>query len=299
MEGYLNPLYAESFLEIGQPLYLPRSKGWLIKRQIPGTPFFDAMGPYPLFFCENWDLLVDDLDLFRNELVSISLVIGPLNKLPTSHYSTYFDRFFPYKDHYLLDLTLPLEQTISSGRRKDARRAGRNLSIDYKVSPHIELQEWETLYVNLVERHQITGIRAFSHSGFEKQLSIPGVHFFRAILNGETIGGNLYIIQSDVAYFHLSAFSDEGYKNGAAYAVKWAAIQHFSNRVHWMNLGGSTSNFDGQLSGLDQFKKGWSSGTAKSFYCGKILNQEVYQALVRTNNAQDIERFPAYRHGDF
>jgi len=36
-EGYLHPLYAQSFTNIGEPLFLPRCKGWLIKRQIPGT----------------------------------------------------------------------------------------------------------------------------------------------------------------------------------------------------------------------------------------------------------------------
>lgn len=299
MLGYLDPLYARSFSEIGEPIFLPVSRGWLIKRQIPGTNYFDAMGPYPLFFCENWNALSEDLNNLKSDLVSISLVIGPLMQFPIEIYKDCFDSFYAYKDHYLLDLSLPLGTVVSSNRRKDARRALQKLTVDIKIAPDIDHQEWFLLYQNLAKRHAIKGIRAFSELCFIDQLAIPGMHFFRASYAGKVIGGSLYLVQGDTVYFHLSAFLDEGYDLDASYAVKWLALQYFAGKVRWMNLGGSTTNSGGLESGLDRFKKGWSSTTAKSYYCGKVLNPEIYQALAFSHGNVKNGWFPAYRSGDY
>lgn len=299
MQGYLHSLYAKSFSEIGEPVFLPESRGWLIKRPIPGTPYFDAMGPYPLFLCENWEKLIDDLEKLKHDLISVTLVIPPLVQFPMEEFHNYFDRFIPYKDHYLLDLTLPLDQVISKGRRKDARRALRNLVVDVVSAPDIDPLEWYGLYQNLVSRHDIKGIRAFSENSFRSQVSIPGMHFFRAFFEGRLVGGSLYQEQDSVVYFHLSAFYDEGYDLDAAYAVKWTALQYFSSKVRWMNLGGSTTSASGEFSGLDRFKKGWSNETAKSFFCGKILNPALYAEIAEKRFSSAASWFPAYRAGDY
>ena len=52
--GYLHPMYAQSLIEYGTPLELPFSKGWILKRSIPGTNQFDGMGCYPIFACQDW-----------------------------------------------------------------------------------------------------------------------------------------------------------------------------------------------------------------------------------------------------
>lgn len=299
MQGYQHPLYAKSFSDIGEPIYLPKSQGWLIKRQIPGTPYFDAMGPYPLFFCNAWEGLPQDLDLLSNDLVSVSLVIAPFTQMPSGIYQKFFNKFFPYKNHYILDLSIPLDQVISKGRRKDAKRALQNLSIDIKSAPEIDPFEWYRLYQNLISRHDIKGIRAFSEKSFISQLSIPGMYFIRAFHEGRLIGGSLYLEQGDSVYFHLSAFLEEAYKLDAAYAVKWTALHYFKDRVRWMNLGGSTVNKAGQLSGLDKFKQGWSSQSAESYFCGKILNRTLYDKITEKKENLIIDWFPAYRAGDY
>ena len=297
--GYLHPLYAQSFSELGTPLYLPASRGWLISRQIPGTVHFDAMGPYPLFFCENWAALTQDLEALKDELVSVTLVIDPFARLPLDRFAAYFDRFKPYKDHYLLDLSLPLEESISSKRRKEARKALREVTVEVKTAPEIDLEEWTQLYAYLVRRHQITGIRAFSRQSFASQLEIPNTHYFRVIKQGQVVGGNLFYLQDDVAYSHLSAYTDEGYASHAGYAVKWAAIEYFKPRLRWIEFGGGSAAAGAGGGGLDSFKIGWSSQTLPSFFCAKILNPERYADLVRSQKAVDSAWFPAYRSGDF
>ena len=298
-DGYAHPLYAASLAEFGNPRYLPACGGWILERQIPGTPYRDAMGLYPLFFCENWDNLIDDFEALRNRYISLSLVIGPFSRFPVDKYRKYFEIFRPYKDHYILDLTLPLDETVSKGHRRSARRALRNLDVEMMISPEIDLDEWVNLYEDLIKRHQIKGIRAFSYRSFEKQIAIPNTVYFRVTNNGNVVGGNIFFIQGDVAYAHLSAFSEEGYKLGAPYAVKWCALQHLSKLVNWVNFGGSTSSSQENLTGLDYFKMGWSNQTGKSYFCGKILDEEKYRITVNQKRILDTNWFPAYRLGDF
>ena len=64
----------------------------------------------------------------------------------------------------------------------------------------------------LIQRHQISGIRAFSRDSFAKQLQIPGIVSFRAIRHQQTVGMILWYVQNEVAYYHLGAYTDEGYQ---------------------------------------------------------------------------------------
>lgn len=299
MDGYLHPLFAESFSGIGKTLYLPRSKGWLIKRKIPKSPYYDAMGPYPFFMCENWDDLTYDLNNLKEQLVSVSMVINPLSPFPLALYKDYFDKFQPYKDHYILDLDLPLTTTISKNKRKYALKALRNLTVRLEIAPNIDLDSWVRLYDFLIVRHEIKGIRAFSREAFRKQLSIPNTHCFNVFYNERKIGANVYYIQGDVGYGHLSAFSPEGYELGAPYAVKWVAIEYFSQKVRVINFGGGTGARVNIQGGLDLFKQGWSNRTEKSFFCGKILDPGKYQTLCAESDNNNENWFPAYRMDDF
>jgi len=301
MEGYSHQLYADSFSSIGKPLFLTKSKGWLIKRQIPGTSYYDAMGPYPLFFCENWEVLFDDLDDLSDQLISVSFVLGPFSPISHEIFKQKLDVFYHYKDHYVLDTSLPFTETISKYRRRDARRAIKNgISVEIVTSPNINLNEWVDLYDNLIQRHHITGIRAFSRESFSKQISIPNTYFFKALHQGAVVGGNLYYIQDNVAYGHLLALSPKGYQLGASHAIKWVAIQHFTNKVRWINFGGSTTKNLENKDGLDMFKLGWSSTTKPSYFCGKILQPGLYHELNAISKPGfNLNWFPAYRQSEY
>lgn len=298
-EGYLHPLYAESFAETGTPVYLPSSGGWLVRRAIPGTPYCDAMGPYPMFFCENWAALIQELEALKHELVSLVLVISPLADFPTADYQAYFEICKPYKDHFILDLSSPLMGSISDNKRKLARRALRQLEVHLETAPSKYLDEWVHLYACLIRRHNIQGLRAFSRQSFARQLAIPNTHYFRVLHQGRCVGGNLYYIQGDTAYAHLSAFTQEGYAAGAPYAVKWAAIRYFSGFLRWVNFGGGTGGGAEAPNGLELFKQGWSNITRQAYLCGKILNPGVYAELREKAGSQDTAWFPAYRAGEF
>src|SRR5438045_5100866 len=80
--GYAHPQYAASLGEYGAPRLLPRSRGWILERPIPGTDVRDAMGCYPLFACQDWSGLSDDLAEISRErsLVSVVLVTDPFGE---------------------------------------------------------------------------------------------------------------------------------------------------------------------------------------------------------------------------
>jgi len=299
MEGYLHPLYAESFSEIGTPFYLPKSKGWLIKRKIPGTEYYDAMGPYPLLFCENWEYLIEDINALKNDLVAVSFVIGPLEKLPLEHLEDNLDFFHKYRNHFLLDTAQPVEKSISAGRRKTALKALHTVDVEFEIAPDINLDEWCCLYKNLIKTHNISGIREFSRNSFSKQIAIPSTYYFRAVKGEEVVGGALFYLQNNSAYYHLAASTEKGYELHAAYAVVWSAINVLSYKIRWIELQGGTSRNSEDSDGLSEFKRGWSNFEKKSYFCGKILNPQIYDFITNNKKIQTTQWFPAYRFGEY
>ena len=76
MIGYLHPQYAASLSEFGEPMQLPKSGGWLLKRPVDGIRA-DAMGTYPPFACADWKSLQCDFNQLGRSLVSIVAVTDP------------------------------------------------------------------------------------------------------------------------------------------------------------------------------------------------------------------------------
>lgn len=296
---YLHPGYAESLREFGEPLELPNSGGWLLKRRIPGTDLFDAMGCYPLFCCRDWSKLGKDLSALQNKLVSVALVTDPFGAYDAGLLERTFDRVLRFKEHFVADLSQPLASFASVGHRKRARKALRDMTVELVPEPLTYLDEWMKLYAGLIERHQIKGIRRFSRESFAKQLAVPGLILFRASRAGETLGLNLIYLAGDVAYAHLVALSPQGYELHAAYALKKFVLRHLADQVRWVDFGATVGLEPAPGSGLSDFKRGWSSTTRPAFFCGKILSEHAYQLLERNASRQHPAYFPAYRDGEF
>jgi hypothetical protein len=155
------------------------------------------------------------------------------------------------------------------------------------------------VFGTLVERHGIRGIRAFSREAFSRQLRIPGMVMFEAKAQGETVGLDLWYVQGDVAYGHLVAFSDLGYKLRASYATKWAVLEHFSDKLRWLDLGGGAGANADAGDGLSKFKDGWSTGTKPVYLCGRVFQPERYKELCEMKQVGDTSYFPAYRNQEF
>lgn len=300
--GYAHADYARSFVDLGETLELPRCGGAVIVRPVPGTDGAgrDAMGPYPVFSCRDWTKLAADLEDPGADLVALSLVTDPFGNWSEESLATCFpDRLVPFKEHFVTDLTEPPESTVSSHHRRYSRKSLRELEVEICPDPSARLDEWCGLYDQLIERHGITGVPAFSRESFARQLEVPGLVMVRAGREGRTVGIVLWYEQGDAAFYHLAAYDEEGYRRRASFAAFWTSIEHFRERVRWLGLGASAGTSGDADDGLARFKRGWATGTRQVHFCGRIFRPERYAELVRAAGREASRYFPAYREGEF
>lgn len=295
--GYAHADYAASLAEFGTPRHLPRCNGWILERQIPGTPYKDAIGSYPLFSCGDWSQLAMDLNEIGTDLVSLMVVPAVFDGYSRPLLEECFTQVTPFKYHYVTDLLQPLEKIVKKSHKDTVARAVKNVQVSYCTEPFAHLAKWVALFEVLVKRHGITDIRAFSPVAFAKQLAIPGMVMFEAKANGETVGLDLWYTQGDVAYGHLVAFSERGYELRASYATKWFMLNYFVGKVRWVDLGGGAGISTNNTDGLSIYKGGWSTGTVPAYLCGRIFDHALYHSLTAAAGTASNAYFPAYRAG--
>lgn len=295
--GYAHPAYARALSEFGEPIHLAASAGWLLRRPFRHTGSYDAMGLYPLFFCKNWNGLAADLDSLQDDLVSVAMVPDPFGEYDSQLLRSCFDRIVDFKSHFVIDFEAP-QRNVSKHHRYYARKALRDVRIDICVNPEQFLPDWILLYDCLINRHDLKGIKAFSPWSFAQQFQVPGLVIFRASTpDGQAVGAHLWYLQGDVAYSHLAAVNELGYKFSCAYAIYDAAIEYFKGKVRLMNIG-SGAGSSGKDDGLTKFKEGWANGRKSVYFCGRILNPERYRDLVSVTGTGASTYFPAYRDGE-
>jgi len=293
--GYQNPDYVESLAEFGHAIALPRSGGFVLERVIPGTAHRDAVGPYPLFCCTDWSGLAADLASLADRVVSVALVTDPFGAYaPPALAGAFNHGFVRYKDHYVIDLQVPLEESACAHHRRNARKALSRLAVEEIADPNRHLDTWCGLYAELAARHRLTGMSRFSRRAFEVQLAVPGMVAFHAIDKEEgTVGMVLWYCQGDVGYYHLAAYSPRGYQEKASYALFWAAAERLRGQLRWLCLGaGAGVSCDG-ADGLTRFKRGWSSLVRPTYLGRHVAQPERYAELSRGCERSDF--FPAYR----
>jgi hypothetical protein len=300
LSGYLHHQYPHSLSEFGVPIRLPHSGGWILERQIPDSPYQDAMGCYPLFLCRDWSRLSDDLNHLQNQLVCLSLVTDPFGSYTEMYLRHCFkDIVIPFKNHFVVDLKTLLEESVSAHHRYYARKSLKTATVIQVEEPDSQIDDWCSLYTNLIKRHDISGLRAFSKHTFQQQLSVPGIVTFRAQAQDQLLGMHLWYVVNNRAYHHLSAYSDAGYRSRISYGLLWSALNYFQQRgLRYLDLGGG-AGLDNQEDGLSKFKEGWASTTRLVYFCGRILNSTLYHQLNRLTGAIDTNYFPAYRDGEF
>jgi Acetyltransferase (GNAT) domain len=297
--GHAHPSYAEALAEFGRPRELPRCGGWVLERHIPGSSDRDAMGCYPLFSCRNWAGLKADVDELSGDLVSLSMVPDPYGDYELTDLNGAFDHVSLFKEHVVVDLQGSWEVQVDKHHRYMCRRALRHMEIRRCASPQDYLEDWVRVYGQLVAKHGIRDMRAFSHRSLSMQLDVPGASLFVAIHKQQVIGALLVYQQANVAYAQLTGVDPVGYKQGASYALFWTAMQYYADKVRWFNLSGVPGVSDTGREGLRWFKQGWSRETRAVYFCGRVFNRTAYDTLVRIRGDVVGGYFPAYRAGEF
>jgi Acetyltransferase (GNAT) domain len=299
--GYLHRLYAESLAEFGTPRALPQSKGWILERPIPGTEYRDAMGCYPLFACQRWMDLKSDLDDMGDELVSMAVVTDPFGDYSKRDLEESFrDVVLPFKTHFVVDLTSQPDTFVHPHHLRNARKSLRVLTVSRCDDPAAHPEDWRSLYQNLIQRHNIRGIASFSDRSFAYLPRVPGTVMLRAMYGVQPVGMMWWLVDRNVGYYHLGAYSDLGYEFRASFALLWTSIEMFKAQgLQWLDLGGTIGTEDDTRDGLTRFKRGWSNATRMAYLCGRIFDAKRYEDLTKRAGHEGTRYFPAYRHGEF
>lgn len=296
--GYLGPAYAQALAEFGEPVELPASGGWILKRPIPSQDASDAMGCYPYLVCRDWRRLKDDLAALSGELVSLAAAPDPFAPLSSAELAEAFpDLAVEFKPHHVADLSRPVREIVAARHRRYAEAALKVLDVEFHTEPVALLDDWMALFARSIERFRLTGVRAFSRGSFARQMAIPGCVMSVARRGAEIVAAHLWMSHGEAAYAHLAAPGPRSHELRAAYALYYAELQYFTGKVGWIDWGGEAGlSASGKLG---TFKRGFSTGTRPAWFCGRIFDRERYAALTQQAGKAGSRYFPAYREGEF
>jgi len=291
--GYRAPAYVDSLRHVGEPVQLRVSGGWLLRRPIASSGLHDYIGPYPLFFCERWQGLADDLaELRQGGAVSVTLVPDPFGEYSQGLLESIFDVVKVTKPRWVVDLRRDFSQAVSAHHQRRARRALGRMQVERCADPRAHSREWSLCYQTFIDRRRIRGPAAFPARDLSAQLSIPGLLMYRARSADRTLGFSLWMADGPHAYGHLAVYTEEGRNAGAAYACQWTVLEDLQKRgVQRVDLGGGVEEGDG----LEQWKSGWTRESCPSLVCGAILRRAEYLDLTTARGSVQTSYFPAYR----
>jgi len=302
-QSYTSIEYASSFEKDCQCVRLENSNGFVLKRQIPGSNRYDAMGLYPMFFCDDWFKLNEDLENNKDDLVSLVMVTDPFGKYDVELLNSCFNYLVkPFKKHFIVDLSRASENLnfFNKHNKRYAIKSHKVITVEKVDNPISFLGVWNELYSTLIDRHNIKGLAAFSEMSLKKQMIVPGSLVFSAKYKEEIVGITIWYKLGEVVYYHLGAYSQKGYEMRASYAMIWNVIEYFrSTDFKWLNLGGGAGFQSDGSDGLSRFKKGWSTGTKITYLCGHIFDKGSYDRLSILNRDYQGSYFPLYRLGEF
>lgn len=289
-QGYRSASYRAALGHLGRVLPLGKTGGFVVSRPIPDSDLGDLMGPYPVLSCTDWDALGDAVAGLACH-VSLTCVTDPFCPLDEADLQAIFDRVVPLHSHYVIDLMAP--GPMSKHHRKKLRKAAQ-VRIEHRAPVPEDLPAWTALYEGLAEKHGIDDMRRFDAASFAHQLSVPGAQIVLA-WEGETLlGADLYYLDGDVAYAHLSAYAARGYDLSVSYTMMGYAIEALADQVRYIDLGGAP--MAANAGGISHFKRGWTDQTRTAFLCGKVLDRTAFDRL--SVGLLD-GYFPPYRAGEF
>jgi len=297
--GYHSRIYAEAFSEFGEPVYLPNCDGWILKRKIPNTEYYDAMHCYPYLVCSYPDCLIDDIKALRDKnIISLTLILQPMFDIKIlQDNEDFFDAHFIFKHHFLIDLSQ--QGFVHKSHRRNIKKAKKTIKALW-VDPNTKAKEWKSFYDVLINRHDIKGMLTFSEKSFEKQLAVPGAKMVCAHDGENFVGALIWYVTQNVAYYHLGAYSEGGYKKNASFALFDASIDYFRERgISTLFLGAGAGITNDGTDGLTRFKLGWSTGITPVMFVGKIFDEKVYKQLINKGGLGEVNYFPKYRYGEF
>lgn len=297
--GYASRSYAAALPHMGVPVFLERSHGWLLSQPIGESGYNDLRSAYPLFCCAEWQRLQDDIVALDQSFAAVSLVTDPFGDFTETTIRDCFpDIAFPFKTHYVADLSVPPRSFVANHHLRNVSKANKDLELFEAPRESGSVDAWCALYANLVKRHNIKGVQAFSRVSFQRQFDVPGLRVFVARKNDEIAGMLLCMTQGKYGYYHLAAYSELGYQLRASFGLMMFCFETLANDgIELISLGGAAGLLNTQSTddGLARFKKGWSNSIRDVWFCGRIINEGAYSSICPNHRQSQRDFFPAYR----
>lgn len=290
---YASLAYAEAY-EGFDVIEVPAMGAYVLKRPIPNSDHYDAMGPYPMTPLNSDSDYNADFALLREQgLVSLVLVADTFIRPDPAFLQSQFDHCVEYKEHFVHDLRLTDEERkFSKHHRYEVRKSLRACEVRV-IELRDHLDAWCGMYDMLVERHGITGIQAFPRAYFEQLCAVQPMMTMGAFEGGELISAHIWLEHEGHVYSHLAASNDKGYASGAAYPIYAQTIEYYAEQgARILDFGGGAGATEASA-GLARFKKGFSTGAEMNYVLGKVLDDKRYAEL-RADKPRD-GFFPAYR----
>ncbi len=280
---YNNFIYAKALSD--DSLHLDHSDCYVIKRQIENTCYYDLAGVYPITPMVSTAPLIHDFNHLM-DFVSLVWVSDIFITPPHEQCVEICDFANDFKTHYYYDPHQNL--TISKHHRYEIKNAKGEVQFielgDY-------LDNWFSLYQTLVKHHEIKGVSNFTKEYFKNITTLPELKSTAVFYNNEIIAMHLWLHYDNFVYSHLAASSQLGYQHRANYLIYKFILEHYYE--YYIDFGGIAGDNNDPSHGLARFKRGFANNKKNNYIYGKILNNEIYQELIRKK--QKLNYFPAYR----
>jgi len=284
----------------------------LLKRPIPGTPYFDLISVYgyagPISNREFENL---------SELFMENFKIGLLTYLRKNNIISVFSRLHPFFNQdgliqkfgglhdngktVVIDLTIPLEEQRKRYRRnhlatvKQQRKRGFTVK---EASTQEEILQFIDIYTENMKRIGATEYYLFNEEYFVKLLQATEFEgkLILVYFEGEVICGSIITCTQDIVQGHLiGTRSDYLHYSPAKFLVDEITLLARKMGMKYYQLGGGLGFKEDSLF---NWKKGFSEYFLDYRSWRFIVNEEVYYQLVDEKGIDrnlDIDFFPLYR----
>lgn len=275
--GYASELYKSVYYNDSVTGY---NESTLIQRRIANTGYYDLASVYPFS--------VDSLDLFAppRDAITTTVITNPLGNNSTMIGED-------YKLHAVAECNLFRMAILPENHRRNIKKCQVQALTLVSISPADNADDLINLYPNLIKRHNINGVTAYTPDQLRTLLKVPGAVLFKVrCVEYGIVNVSLFYIYKDDAYYHLSCQSDHGYKINSNFLMMYDAIRFFKSLgLNRVEIG---SHPDGAINdGLARFKTGFSTCTLPNQIFKYIHKPDIYAKLCVDRDLNGY--FPAYR----
>ncbi|MEZ5974386.1 MAG: sulfotransferase [Planctomycetota bacterium] len=280
MHSYATRAYAECLAHIGRPVPLAGAGGFLLEREF--AEGLDAVAPYPLLVCRDWQKLGEDLEARCGIWTSVTAVVDPVAGVGEAELRAAFgQRVRAYKTHFVRRLGEELERDLPAYHLRRVKRARARVQVQWFEPGGGETSQWQEdwlrLYGGLAKHHSIRGAADFPADSLAAQLTVPGAWLQRARIGGCTVAMVLWYEHGAGVAYHLGASDAEGYAANASYGLFADALARFTDLGReFALLGGAAGLEEDASDGLTRFKAGWANERRTAWLCGRVLDEQRY-----------------------